>query len=162
MDRILTSVDGWLGRIDKLFLLLAGLLLIAMLAGNAANIASRNLFGVAILFVFPWTIVFFVWGSFLCFFVIYRRRRDIAVEFLVDRLPPRLQRITRFIAKLVTLGVTGVLIWQAPDVLALQVGPISELVDIERYLLSIPLFVSSFLIFTDTLVDILRGSPERH
>lgn len=94
--------------------------------------------------------------------MIYRRRRDIAVEFLVDRLPPRLQRITRFIAKLVTLGVTGVLIWQAPDVLALQVGPISELVDIERYLLSIPLFVSSFLIFTDTLVDILRGSPERH
>jgi TRAP-type C4-dicarboxylate transport system permease small subunit len=134
MDRILTSVDGWLGRIDKLFLLLAGLLLIAMLAGNAANIASRNLFGVAILFVFPWTIVFFVWGSFLCFFV----------------------------TKLVTLGVTGVLIWQAPGVLALQVGPISELVDIERYLLSIPLFVSSFLIFTDTLVDILRGSPERH
>lgn len=157
MDRFLATLDGWLGRIDKLFLLLAGSLLVAMLVGNAANIASRNLFGVAILFVFPWTIVFFVWGSFLCFFVIYRRRRDIAVDFVVERLPARLRRATQLIAKLVTLGVTGVLIWQAPGVLALQVGPISDLVDIERYLLSIPLFISSFLIFTDTLVDVLRS-----
>ena len=158
MARLLTQADAVLDRIGRLFLLLAGLLLVAMLAGNAANIASRNFFGTAILFVFPWTIVFFVWGSFLSFFVIYRRRRDIAVEFLVRRLPPGPQRIATTIAGVTTLVVTGVLVWQAPGILALQVGPVSDLVDIERYLLSIPLFISSALIFIDTLVTLLRAA----
>ncbi len=162
MERVLGPIDRALGLIDRVFLTLASLMLVAMLAGNTANIAIRNLLGTSLPFIFSWTVLLFVWMCFLGFYVMYRRGRDIRVEFFIDRLGPRGQRAAEFLAHLAVLAVTTTIAIEGPGVLALQVGPISEDIEIERYVLSVPLFVSVALVWTDAVIRLLRligGKP---
>lgn len=155
--RALDTLDRWFLHIERLFLVAAALCLIVMLAANAANIASRNFFGAASIYVFPWTTVFFVWMSFLSFFVIYRRGRDIAVKFVVERLGGPMPAVGWVVAQVTTLFVMAVIIKEAPGIIALQVGEVSDFVMIERFWLTFPFFLSCGLIFANVTAGLLRA-----
>ena len=156
--RVFDGLERLFLQIERLFLAVAVLLLVTMLAANAANIASRNFFGAASIDVFPWTTVFFVWMSFLSFFVIYRRGKDIAVNFVVNRIGGWARSVGWVVARLVTLFVMLVIMVEAPGVIALQVGDVSEFVQIERFWLTFPFFVSCGLILADVTVVLLRSA----
>jgi len=152
--KLLTRIFGW---IEHVFLVVASSLLVAMLAGNAANIALRNVTGGSLSFVFPWTTVLFVWMNFLAFFVIYRRGNDISVKFFVERLGPRGQIFAWLVYQIVSIFVVSVILLEGPGILALQVGHVSEFVEIERYWLSVPFFLSCALVLLDIIINILRA-----
>jgi len=151
----------FLERIERLFLLIAAMCLMTMLAGNAANIAVRNVTGSGLSFVFPWTTVLFVWMSFFAFFVIYRRGRDISVKFIVERMGTRGRVFTWLVCQIVALFVMGVILYEGPGILTLQVGDVSEFVEIERHWLSVPFFLSCMLVLLDVLVGLLRAALTR-
>ena len=159
--QVFESLERLFQQIERLFLLVAVLLLVVMLAANAANIASRNFFGAASIDVFPWTTVFFVWMSFLSFFVIYRRGRDIAVHFVIDRIGGRARVVGWIVARFVTLFVMVVIMVEAPGIIELQVGEVSDFVMIERFWLTFPFFVSCALILADVAVVLLRSAVSR-
>ena len=149
---------------ERLFLTLANLLLGLMLVINFLNIASRFFFDQGLVWVFPLTAVMFVWMTFLGFFVVYRQGRDITVDVLIDRLGARGRRIARVAVDLAVLGLLGVVLAEAPALLARQVGNI-EMVGLQRYWLSVPFFASCLLIaihFVLDLIEALRGVPEAH
>lgn len=159
--RLFDALDRGLGHIERLFLVLAVLCLTVMLAANAANIASRNLFGVTSILVFPWTTVLFVWMSFLSFFVIYRRGRDIAVTFVMERIGGRMRAVGWLVAQTVTLFVMAVIMLEAPGILELQVGEVSDFVMMERFWLTFPFFLSCGLILVDVAAILLRAAVSR-
>jgi TRAP-type C4-dicarboxylate transport system permease small subunit len=116
-----------------------------------------------ILIVFPWTTVLFVWCTFLGMYVVYRRGTDITVDFIHDRLGGGGKAALRIFADLVVLGVLGTILMVAPEILATQEGEI-ELTGLPRWALSLPLFVSSFLVALDVALDLARaalGLPSR-
>lgn len=161
---LLAGVERLLGVCEQLFLVAANALLAVMLTINLVNIASRMLFDRGLVWVFPWTTVMFVWMTFLGFFVVYRRAKDITVEFAIDRLGAGARQASRLFVDLAVLSLMGVLLWEAPDLLARQVGTI-EMVGLQRYWLSVPLFVSCVLIalhFVADLAAALAGRPEPH
>lgn len=137
---------------ERGFLLLANVILITMLAINTLNITSRAVFDISLVWVFPWTAFLFVWLTFVTFFVIYRRARDITVDFVVARLGRRLRKAVQLVVSLVTVFVMVVILAEMDRIFASQVGEI-EIVGLERYTLSIPLFASCALILINTIVD---------
>ncbi|WP_366655931.1 TRAP transporter small permease [Fodinicurvata sp. EGI_FJ10296] len=146
---------------ERAFLVLANTMLIIMLTINVMNIASRFLFEQGLAWVFPWTTVLFVWMSFLGFFVVYRRNKDITVEFLMAMAGPRIQMIGRLVVNLAIVVLLAIILIEAPALLERQVGTI-QMVGIERYWLSVPLFVSCALIIVHFIVDsvdVVAGRP---
>jgi TRAP-type C4-dicarboxylate transport system permease small subunit len=134
-----------------------------MLVANMANIASRALFDKGIIYVFPWSIVLFVWMTFFGFFVVYRRGKDITVDFLIDRLGDRARLASRLLVDVLVISLMLVMLTQAPHIIRSQVGTI-EMVGLERYSLSVPLFVTAALIALDFALDMIKavlGYPER-
>lgn len=152
-----------LGLCERLFLALANLCLGTMLFANMINIASRALFDKGIVYVFPWSVVLFVWMTFFGFFVVYRRGKDITVDFLIDLMGARARFLSRLVVDLLVIGLMVAMLVQAPHIIRSQVGTI-EMVGLERYSMSIPLFVTAILIAVDFALDLVKalmGEPER-
>ena len=163
MSALIARPDRALGICERLFLALANACLAVMLVANMANIASRALFDKGIVLVFPWSVVLFVWMTFLGFFIVYRRGKDITVDFLIDRLGDGARMASRLLVDALVIGLMLVMLYQAPHIIRSQVGTI-EMVGLQRYSMSIPLFVTAALIAVDFLLDMtkaLLGHPER-
>ncbi len=162
MGGLVARIDRALGVCDHVFFVLANACLIVMLVGNIINIASRAILDKGIIFVFPWTLVLFTWMTFFGFYVIYRRGKDITIDFVVDRLGPRAKVVSRYLVDAIVISLMAIMLWHAPSILSKQVGAI-EMVGIQRYWLSVPLFASCTLILVRFAVDALRalqGEPE--
>ena len=131
-----------------------------MLGLNIVNIALRAITDKGITWVFPWTVVLFVWMTFFGFFVLYRKRRDITIDFLVDRLGAWAHFVSRLLVNSIVLVLMSVMLWHAPAIYEQQVGTI-EMVGLERYTMSTPLFVSCVLIFIDFVIDTIYAVAGR-
>ncbi len=156
---MINAIDRLLGVCERLFLVLANTCLIVMLTINVANIAQRAVIDVSIRWVFPWSAVLFVWMTFTGFFVIYRRKKDITVDFVIDRLGAGAQKVARLMVDVIVILLMAIMLWHAPKILSMQVGEI-EMVGLERYSMSVPLFVSCFLILLNFVVDIAKTFRE--
>ena len=156
MLSIVDLIDRLLGVCERVFLVFANACLAIMLAINMVNISSRALFDKGLQWVFPWSVVLFVWMTFFGFFVLYRMRRDITVDFFVDRIGPTARFASRLLANFIILALMAVMLWHAPQILNLQAGEI-EMVGIERYFMSVPLFISCALIAVTFFIDSIRA-----
>lgn len=162
LDSASRSLERVLAAAERLFLVLANGCLAAMLALNLVNIAWRAFSDRNLNFVWPWTGLLFVWMSFFGFFVIYRRSNDITVDFIVERLGERARQATRILSDVIIVALMALLLKEAPRTLESQVGSM-ELIPLERYWMSVPLFVSAALVLLHFLRDLLgalAGEPE--
>lgn len=155
------SAPSWFRGVDRLLDLVAGLfqtfaeiLLAVMLGCNLLNIVLRNSGAGSLLWVSPWTGVMMVWAVFFAFYVIYRRQLDITLVFLIAKFGPRVQRALRVLTGLCAILVAGVIVLEAPQILARQRGTL-EIVGITRYWLSVPLILSAFFIVVHFITDII-------
>jgi TRAP-type C4-dicarboxylate transport system permease small subunit len=156
------AVESVLAACEKAFLAAANILLLTMLAINLVNILSRFILDLGIIWVFPWTRVMFVWMVFLGFFVIYRRGKDITVDFVVGFMGEGGRRAVRVFVALMVIGLLSLILLQAPTLLPRQVGRL-DMVGIQRYWLAVPFYVSTALILAQFLLDLaraLRLAPE--
>ena len=167
MDKITHILDACLGACERLFLVIANLCLALMLLGTAATIVLRP-WQVSYYWIWPWTMQVFVWMTFFGFYVVYRRGKDIAVDFIVLRLGDRAMTITRYFVAALIMLIMAIILWQMPTILESQVGVIDGVItpwgwELERYTLSIPLGISCMLILLNAGLDILKaiaGIPE--
>jgi len=153
------AVERVLQVCERVFIVLANLLLAAMLVANMANITARAVFDVAIKWTFPWSMAMFTYVVFLGFFIFVRRGKDVTIDFIFNRLSDPGRRVLAVFLNVVSLIVLGVILSRVPAIVHFQVGVV-EMVGVQRYMLSAPLFVSCLLIFVQVLVatiDILRG-----
>ena len=149
-----TGLDAFLRMMDRLFLFTACGLLLAMLTINLVNILSRLVFDIGIIWVFPWTGVLFVWVVFVSFFLIYRHSHDISIDLVTRRLPEPAARVAALFVISVIILLMLTLLYQAPKLLPRQVGKL-DMVGIQRYWLSVPLYVSAILI----ILEQIRRAP---
>ena len=89
----IAALDGFLEICGRLFHLLANLCLALMLIGTAFTIVLRPI-NVSFYWLWPWTMVFFVWMSFFGFYAVYRRGKDISVDFIILRMGDRAMAAT--------------------------------------------------------------------
>jgi TRAP-type C4-dicarboxylate transport system permease small subunit len=155
----LEGVDRLLGICERLFLALANGCLAVLLTINTLNISSRAIWDSGLQWVFPWSTVLFVWMSFFGFYVVYRTRSDITVDFVYDRLGRRGQMAVRQFVNLLIIVLMFVMVWHGPEIIERQAGIIEQVyffgIQVERFTMAVPLFVTCALILINYLVDSL-------
>ncbi len=158
---LVERMDRLLGICERLFLALANGCLAILLTINVLNIASRAIWDRGLQWVFPWSTVLFVWMSFFGFYVVYRRRNDITVDFFHDRFGQVGQTMIRQFVNLLILSLMAVMVWHAPEIIERQAGIIEQVYffgfQVERFTMAVPLFVTCALIFLNYLVDAIYG-----
>lgn len=167
LERLVVRADRLLEGLAVVFLYAANTCLFLMLLGTAATIILRPL-NISFYWLWPWTMQVFVWMSFIGFFVVYRRGKDIAVDFVMRRLGPSAMRVSRWFVIVTVLIVIGIILKEMPLILESQVGVIDGVMtpwgeELQRYTLSIPLAASCLLIFLNALLDAAKawlGWPE--
>lgn len=147
-------IDTLLESVASLFQFIAGSFLAIMLVINIANIILRNIGQPSLLWVSPWTQVLMVWSVFLAFYVMYRRHLDIVLLIVVRRFGHVGLILSRTLTAFVGLVVVGILLAEAPQILARQRGTM-DLIGLTRYWLSIPLLISSFMLCLHFLSDLV-------
>ncbi|WP_323776923.1 TRAP transporter small permease subunit [Leisingera sp.] len=138
-----------------------------MLGLTAATIMLRPM-GLAPYWMWPWTMVFFIWLSFFGFFALYARLKDVRITFLAQHMGRKGMAVTRIISDFAALFLVGMLLMQLPAVLATSTGVYDGAIlpsghELPRLALSIPLFLSAALIAVTSAVDLAKmglGLPE--
>lgn len=167
LQRALNTVDRLNWSLGGAFLWLSNMCLLVMLSLTTATILMRP-FDISFYWMWPWTMVFFIWLSFFGFFALYARLKDVRVDFLANMLGPKGFALTRILTDLATLLVTGVLISQIPTVIATSRGVFDGAIlpagyEVPRIALSIPLMISTVLVAFSALLDLAKmaaGMPE--
>ena len=90
---------------DRLFLIMANGCLAVTVVANAVNILWRGILDEAIVLVWPWSMTLFVWGAFLGFFVLYRRKKDVVVLVLLQMLSERHRRALGVVVHLCVFAI---------------------------------------------------------
>ncbi len=148
---------------EHAFLVLANCCLIIMLVANMLQITSRALFDQGIILVFSWTVFLFSWSVFFGFFVIYRQAGDITVDFFIDRFGDKGRMVSRYFCNAIIVVLMSIMLWHAPQTLIQQWGDVIEIVELDRWVQTLPLFFSCALILVNILLDTakaMRGDPE--
>ena len=161
LARLMVRIDRIFEGLTTVFLWAANLCLFLMLIGTAATILLRPL-GISFYWLWPWTMQVFVWMSFIGFFVVYRKGKDIAVDFVMRRLGHRAMQASRWFVIATVLLVIGIILKEMPVILESQVGVIDGVItpwgeELQRYTLSVPLAASCLLIFLHALLDAAKA-----
>ena len=158
--RVLLYADNFMWKLGGLFQVICSACLLVMLLFTAATIIGRPL-GYSAYWIWPWTMVFFVWLSFFGFFAIFVRLKDIRIDFVAKKMGRFGYPVTRLLSNFCALLVTGVILKTAPVVFATSMGGIDGAIlpggdELFRQALSVPLFLSVGLIFLTALIDVLK------
>ena len=160
---LIDRIERLMGVCERVFLVLANTCLIIMLVGNMAQITTRALFDEGIILVFSWTVFFFSWSVFFGFYVIYRQAGDITVDFFIDRFGDKGRLISRYFVNAIIVLLMSIMLWHAPQTLMQQAGDVIEIVELDRWVQTLPLFFSCALVLANILLDTakaMRGDPE--
>ncbi len=167
VQRALLMLDRLTWGLGGVFQWIANACLLIMLVLTTVTIIGRPL-GFSAYWIWPWTMVFFVWLSFFGFFAVFVRLQDVRVDFVANRMGRWGYPITRLVTDAAALAVCGVIVWLVPTVLATSRGFVDGAIlpggeELARQALSIPLFISAALIVLSALVDLAKmifGLPE--
>ncbi|MFP7673460.1 TRAP transporter small permease [Marivita sp. S0852] len=167
LQRALNLADRFNWSLGGAFLWLSNICLLVMLGLTTATILLRP-FDISFYWMWPWTMVFFIWLSFFGFFALYARLKDVRVDFLANMLGPRAFALTRILTDVATLLVTGILISQIPTVIATSRGVYDGAIlpggfELPRLALSVPLMISTVLVAFSAVLDLAKmaaGMPE--
>ena len=154
--RVVHFLDNILDKFSFAFLVIANICLGLMLVGTFATIFLR-LFTVSFYWIWPWTMQLFVWMTFFGFYVVYRQKKDIVVDFLIINLGSKAILATRYIVPILIMIIMGFILKEMPVIISSQVGVIDGVLtpwggELERYTLSIPLGISCLLIFINSFL----------
>lgn len=163
----LLAADRLTWNLGGVFQWICNICLLVMLVLTSVTILGRPL-GFSAYWIWPWTMVFFVWLSFFGFFAIFVRLKDVRIDFLANHMGRLGYPLTRVVSDFSALAICVVLLQQMPKVLETSRGFVDGAIlpggeELFRQALSIPLFISAALIIVTALVDLakmLAGLPE--
>jgi TRAP-type C4-dicarboxylate transport system permease small subunit len=85
IKRVLLYADNFMWKLGGLFQNICNFCLLVMLLLTAGTIIGRPM-GYSAYWIWPWTMVFFVWLSFFGFFAIFVRLKDIRIDFIAKKM----------------------------------------------------------------------------
>lgn len=139
------TMERFLDLAGAVFTALAASGLAVMIVINTINIVMRPIFGFSFDFVFPWTLVLFIWASFLALYPLIRSQRDVVVDVIAVRLPRQIRLMVALAADVLGIVLFGMIVSAAPTVIELQLGSM-DMIPLPMFIQSLPLFFSASLI----------------
>jgi TRAP-type C4-dicarboxylate transport system permease small subunit len=134
--------------------IVAGTFMVLMSVTTFANVLARYFFNSPIQWAEELARYSFIWVVFMGAVVCTKRKRHIAIDFLLQSLPPRASAWLRVLADLCTLGIALVIArygWR----LTVAATQITATLQVPHYVVYVVVPASAALIFVHTLRDIL-------
>jgi len=131
----------------------------AMTGINAVQVFFRYVFNMAAIWVFPLTMLLFIWVTFLGAFVIYRRKKDIVVSFIINLFPAAGRKAIILLTNLLTMALLVWILLEFPMIVKSQAADM-EVIPLPRYTQAIPLFIGLLgilLQYVMETVDLLKN-----
>jgi len=138
--------------LEKAFVLMTVLFLAAMGTISLVQIFCRYALNHGLVWAFPTVMLLFVWLVFLGAFVIYRRKKDIAVNFIINLFPERWRSKFVFGTNLLVIALLVALLIQFPSIVREQ-NTQMNIIHLPRYVQSVPLFIGMAFILLDYIID---------
>jgi TRAP-type C4-dicarboxylate transport system permease small subunit len=148
LGRILDLVDGLVAALT------CGLLAFVV-AANAWEIALRAIANQSLHWLYEVNLLSANWIYFLGICLVYWRKRDIAIDFLTDRLPAGPRRLYQSLVNLVVVCVLAVIGWYGIELMRLQAPDYSMGVRIWNPLFTLPVALGAVLMALATLYHTL-------
>jgi len=145
-------VKKFLGLLEKICVIFAVSCLAVMISLNMIQIFSRYLLNTAFVWVYPLTMLLFVWMTFLGAFVVYHQKKDIVVLFILNKLSSAPRLVIQLITNVLVLLLLALILWQAPTLIRQQ-SSIMQIIPLPRYFQIIPLLVGIAGIFLDSILE---------
>ncbi len=146
----LERVVDWLDRAE---VILTSLFMVVIVTMGCMEIFSRYVLDKSLFFVYEVTILLANWMYFLGFCLVFRRNRDIEIEFFVQRLSPRARKLVSFLGNLACFAFLLMLSWYAVKLLIIQSRHTTEGLGIPNHYFSMPILIGSLNIL---LISIQR------
>jgi TRAP-type C4-dicarboxylate transport system permease small subunit len=134
-----------LAAIDGLVAALTCALLAFVVGANAWEIAYRALANQSLHWLYEVNLLLANWIYFLGICLVYWRKRDIAIDFLVERLPAGPRRVYQSVINLVVMGVLAVIAWYGSALMRLQAPDSTLGVGIWNPLFTLPVVLGAVL-----------------
>ena len=134
----------------------------AMIIMNAVQVFFRYVFNMASVYVYPITMLLFIWITFIGAYVIYRRKKDIVVSFIIYLFPPAWRRYLHLLTNILTIILLVFILAECPMILDSQ-GELMEVIPLPRYTQALPMFFGLGCILLQYLLDTVRliqNAPE--
>jgi TRAP-type C4-dicarboxylate transport system permease small subunit len=141
-----------LDSMEKVCSIFTVLCLAVMVAVNMLQIFFRYVLNDAFVWVYPLTMLLFIWMTFLGAFIVYHQRKNIVVGFLVDRLPGLPRHGVQLASDFLIIFLLGLILAQAP-VLIRQQSSTMQIISLPRYVQVIPLLIGVAGMFIDSVMD---------
>jgi TRAP-type C4-dicarboxylate transport system permease small subunit len=143
--------SGW----EKMCKIIAVSCLGIMFLTNIVNILLRGLFNYSFVWIFPLTILLFMWMTFFGAYVIYRQKREITVDFIYNRIPEAGRKWITLVSNVLIMGLMALLLWHAPRLIHAQMSPM-QVLKIPRYFQAVPLFLFCIVLSLDFLYETVK------
>jgi TRAP-type C4-dicarboxylate transport system permease small subunit len=134
------GVKYFLSLVERVFLVFAVCSMGIMFVTNMVQVCLRYVFNTGLDWIYPLTMLLFIWMTFLGSFVIYHQKKDIVMNYIVTLFPPRFQKGLLLITNALTIVLLVIILKEAPTILRQQAS-IMQVIPLPRYFQSIPLFV---------------------
>jgi TRAP-type C4-dicarboxylate transport system permease small subunit len=134
-----------LAAIDGLVAALTCALLAFVVGATAWEIALRALANQSLHWLYEVNLLLANWIYFLGICLVYWRKRDIAIDFLVERLPAGRRRIYQTVINIVVIGVLAVIAWYGGALMRLQAPDSTMGVGIWNPLFTLPVVLGAVL-----------------
>jgi TRAP-type C4-dicarboxylate transport system permease small subunit len=145
------AFSGW----ERICKVIAVLCLGIMFTTNIFNILLRALFNYSFVWIFPLTIFLFMWMTFFGAYVIYRRKREITVDFIYNLLPESSRKVITLVSNFLIMGLMVLILVHAPRLIYAQMGPL-QVLRVPRYFQAVPLFLFCAVLFFDFLNETIK------
>ena len=136
MRTLYSLLDG----LEKICLAFSTAAIGVMIALNIIQVFFRYVLNAAFVWVFPVTMLLFIWSTFLGAFVVYRRKKDIVVRFIANLFPASAQEKLTLITNILIILFLLLVIMEAPTLIRRQAS-IMQVIPLPRYVQAIPLFI---------------------
>ncbi len=145
----------FLSKFEKLSIYFTVFCMIVMISINMLQIFARYVLNYPIPWVYPTTMLLFVWITFIGAFIVYHQKKDIVVVFFINKMPLRSQYWIQLITDMLIIALLIVIIIQAPALIKQQASTM-QIIPLPRYIQTIPLLVGLTFICLENIVDIVE------
>jgi len=153
------KLERILAAAEQMCLIFCVLSVGVMISINTGQIFFRYLFNMAAIWVFPVTMLLFIWMTFLGAFVIYRRKKDIVVSFIINLFPAAGRKAITLLTNLLTMALLVWILAEFPMIIKSQAAEM-EVIPLPRYSQAVPLFIGLLgilLQYVTETVDLLKN-----
>lgn len=144
--------------IERIEITMSALILAFMIVINMIEVICRYTLGFSISWVQETTILLAGWMTYISAGAIFKRKEDIVVEYLVNKMKPIPRFLLDAIFKVMTLLALAIIVHQGIKLYKFQIGFTNESLGIPDNIFYLPVLIGASSIFLTTVYLLINGT----